>query len=231
MNLENNSKEMKTVVETFVMEETVDLTYDDVKLEKWNELRKELGLVGQEAIQAPTKSPIPFMYMNQTYVDVAGTLCPRKENVVDYNATPIPLEILELIAMSSREQYFTNVEIWYDEKSKDPFAIGILKEFYIKVKSSWSNHEDKKRFKNRTDCDTYIKEMGYEDAEAQESYSDTKYYCIGKWADVKQSWKQLTAKAKKRFIEEGSNRFKTAIRDAERGLADIKLDAETKFGV
>lgn len=230
MDLKNNSNEMATVVETFIMEETVELTYDQESLDKWNEMVKELGLHGQTKVVSKEKSPIPFMYMNDTYVSVAETLCPRKENVVDYNATPIPLEILELIAMSSRENYFTNIEIWYDEKSKDPFAIGILKTFYIKIKSGWSRHDDKKEFKNYTDCQTYINEKGY-DAEPQESYSDVKYYCIGKWADVKQSWDQLTKKAKKRFIEETSNSYKIAIRDAERSLSNVKLDADTKFGV
>jgi len=44
--MKNNSKEMKTVVETFLMEETVELTYDQEKLDKWNGLVEELGLLG-----------------------------------------------------------------------------------------------------------------------------------------------------------------------------------------
>ena len=66
MNLNKNSKEMKTVVETFLMEETVELTYDQEKLNKWNDLVSELGLEGQERIVEPTKSPIPFKFMDET---------------------------------------------------------------------------------------------------------------------------------------------------------------------
>ena len=230
MNLENNSKEMKTVVETFVIEETVDLTYDQDNLDKWNELREELGLKGQNEIVSKEKSPIPFMYMNETLVNVAETLCPRKEDVSEYSATPIPLDILELIAMSTRENYFSKIEIWYDEKSKDPFAIGRLRSFYIRTIKGWDRHEDEAKFRTEKECKAYIKEMGYEDAQAQEAYSDEKHYLIGKWADVKQSFEQLTKKAKKRYIEEKSLLFKRQIRDAERGLADMQLEAESKFG-
>ena len=37
MELSKNSEEMKTVVETFVIEETAPLIYDNDKLEKWNQ--------------------------------------------------------------------------------------------------------------------------------------------------------------------------------------------------
>ncbi len=229
--LQNNSKEMKTVVETFVMEETVDLTYDQEKLDKWNELVKELNLEGQTKIVSPEKSPIPFMYMNETLVTVAETLCPRKENVREYNATPIPLDIMELVAMSSREQYFTNLEIWYDEKSKDPFAIGILESYTIRNKGSYGTIKEHGSFRTKTEAISYLQKNDLaEEFEAEKAWGETKHYLIGKWADVKQNFEQLTKKAKKRFIEEKSNYYKTQIRDAERSLSDIQLDADTKFG-
>ena len=42
MQLQNNSSEMKTVVETFIIEETADLIYDNEQLDKWNELVDKL---------------------------------------------------------------------------------------------------------------------------------------------------------------------------------------------
>src|SRR5688572_22578206 len=124
MNLENNSSEMKTVVETFVIEETAELIYDNEKLDKWNELVGDLGLSGQTKIIKPTKSPIPFMHLKTSMKNVFEVLCPRKVAVEEYDVTPIPLEILELVALSKKEGYFTSIEIWYDEKSPDPVCVG-----------------------------------------------------------------------------------------------------------
>ncbi|MFA5234148.1 MAG: hypothetical protein WC390_07095 [Sulfurimonas sp.] len=46
MELNKNSNEMKTIVETFIIEETAELIYDNDKLDKWNELVDTLGLQG-----------------------------------------------------------------------------------------------------------------------------------------------------------------------------------------
>jgi len=229
MNLENNSKEMKTVVETFVMEETVELTYDQESLDKWNAMVEELGLEGQEKVISPEKSPIPFMYMNQTLIEVAKTLCPRQVTVKSYDATPIPLDILELVAMSTREKYFTMIEIWYDEKSKDPFAIGITDRFSVREKDSYKTLEEHGRFRTAEDCKAYIKEHSLTGT-CEKAWGETKHYLIGKWADVKMNFDQLTAKAKKRYISEESLRYERQMKEAKRGLADVQLTAEEKFG-
>lgn len=118
---------MKTEVEIFVIEETAELIYDGEKLDQWNKHVAELGLVGQTQITKPEKSPIPFLYMNQSLVNIAECLCPNKVKVTEYNATPIPVEILDLVALSKRENYFEEIQIWYDEKSPDPFCIGSIK--------------------------------------------------------------------------------------------------------
>jgi len=125
MNFQNNSNEMKTVVETFVIEETQELIYDNDQLEKWNRYVEELGLVGQKQIVKEDKSPIPFMHLKTSMISVFECLCPRKVNVEDYNVTPIPVEILDLIALSKREGYFETIQIWYDEKSPDPVCVGL----------------------------------------------------------------------------------------------------------
>ena len=49
-----NHPAMKTVVETFVIEETQELIYDNEKLDKWNKYVEELGLTGQTKIITPT---------------------------------------------------------------------------------------------------------------------------------------------------------------------------------
>lgn len=126
--LKNNSDSMGTIVETFIIEETVGLIYDNEELEKWNKHVEELGLSGQTQIVKPDKSPIPFMHMKTNLVAVFETLCPTKTDIKAYNITPIPVEILDLIALSVKEQYFDKLQIWYDNKSPDPVCIGMVYE-------------------------------------------------------------------------------------------------------
>lgn len=123
--LKNNSNEMKTFVETFVIEETAGLIYDNEQLAQWNKHIEELGLKGQTQIVQKDKSPIPFMHLKTNLVEVFGTLCPTKVDVKEYGVTPIPVEILDLIALSVKEGYFEQIQIWYDNKSPDPVCIGM----------------------------------------------------------------------------------------------------------
>lgn len=116
------------MVQTFVIEETESLIYDSDALKEWKDKCEALGLTEQLALAAPEKSPIPFECLNTTQLRVYETLCPAKEDYRKYRRTPIPLEVLSLIAMSEKERYFDGIEIWYDEKSPDPFAIGYKKE-------------------------------------------------------------------------------------------------------
>jgi len=123
--MQNNSNEMKTVVETFIIEETAELIYDNDKLTDWNNLVAELGLKGQENVIKKDKSPLPFMSMNSSLKNIFETLCPRKVDVELYSVTPIPLEILSLVKLSKNEGYFDMIQIWYDDKSPDPACIGM----------------------------------------------------------------------------------------------------------
>lgn len=121
-NLNNSS--MKTVVETFIMEETQELLHDNEKLDQWNSYVEELGLQGQTKVKAVGKAPIPYLFMNTAMVNVFSVLCPMKVRVEAYDKTPIPVEILSLVAMSKKEEHFSKVEIWYNESDPDPVCIG-----------------------------------------------------------------------------------------------------------
>jgi hypothetical protein len=132
----NNSASMKTVVETYIIEETQELIYDNEKLDQWNGLIKELGLKGQEQVVKTDKSPVPFLWMNETLLAVFGELCPRKVKVNEYNKTPIPVEALSLVSLSVKEGYFNEIEVWYDDKTPDPAIIGYR---FTKGTSAWEN--------------------------------------------------------------------------------------------
>jgi hypothetical protein len=125
--LMNNSASMKTVVETYIIEETQELIYDNDKLDQWNKLVGELGLVGQTKIVKPEKSPIPFLWMNTALVATFTELCPRKVLVAEYDKTPIPVEALSLVALSVKESYFEKIQVWYNDKNPDPVIVGIIK--------------------------------------------------------------------------------------------------------
>lgn len=196
----NNHQDMKTVVETFFVEETTNLIHDADSLQKWGDLIEFLDLGGQKTIVKEEKSPIPFLWMNRSLIEVFEVLCPSKSDIKNYNKMPIPLEILELVALSKREEYFDFIEIWYDEKTPDPVCIGYKIPEEKKSESEWS----------------------------QKWYAEK--YLIGKWSDVKASFKELTERAKQRFINEQSNSLKDQIKRHQRELEDLEITANQKFG-
>lgn len=123
------------MVKSFLVEETTELIHDVDKLDEWKKKCEELGLDSQIALASPEKSPIPFEHMNTVAVRVYETLCPAKVEFKRYQKTAIPLEVLALIQLSVNENYFDEIQIWYDDKSPDPLAVGIKKNG-----SSW-NHD------------------------------------------------------------------------------------------
>ena len=222
--LENNSEEMKTQVQTYLIEETQELIYDNEKLEQWSGLVKELGLEGQTTIQQPEKSPIPFLCINQTQQAILSTLCPRHTDIKEYNLTPIPVELLDLVALSIREDYFQAIEVWYDEKQKDPAVIGLT--------GYWSEYtwydDSNKELKGR---EFKTKEEGVAAGGNHVGFTQNKKYLLGRWADVKEDFTQLAKRAKERFL--GSERVlqEQRIRDAKRELEDLDSKAFEQFGV
>ena len=137
----NNNSSMATVVETFYIEETVNLIHDTEALTKWNDRVAELGLEGQKTVVKEDKSPIPFLWMNQALISTFETLCPTKTTIEKFSQSPIPVELLDTVSLCKRERYFDKIEVWYNEKDKDPVIVGYLfdqketgwsKEFYAK---------------------------------------------------------------------------------------------------
>lgn len=221
--LKNNSESMKTIVETFLTEETIDLIYDNEQLDAWNKYVDELGLSGQRNVVKKDKSPIPFMHLKKSYVRICETICPRKVSIESYNITPIPVEILELVALSKREKYFEEIVIWYDDKSPDPFCLGVNHEYYSVNGNSW-----KTRHPNYESALNEMNEKGWEGKPAKPWDSGT-YYLIGKWADVKKSWDELKEIAMNRYMKSEKISFEKAIKEAQRGLEDLKIKAYEQF--
>lgn len=212
------------MIETFVEEETSELIHDIDAQNEWSEYVAEMGLKGQEKIKKPEKSPIPFKYMNDTMVQMFHTLCPRRVDIENYDATPIPLEIMKLASMSRKEDYFGKIEIWYDEKTPDPVCVGITGYW---MEYDWyanSNKELKDRkFKSKKEV---------EDALGNHPHCvETAKYLIGKWGDVKRSFEELRKMAKERFIGEEKNTCEKQIMEAKHKLEKLHIEANEKFGV
>ena len=124
--MEKNNQSMNTVVETFYVAETINLIHDNEALTKWNEKVEELKLSGQKAVVKEDKSPIPFLWMNNAIVSTFETLCPTKVDIKKYDKTPIPVELLEVVSLCVKEDYFDCIKVWYNEKQKDPVIVGYV---------------------------------------------------------------------------------------------------------
>lgn len=224
MNLQNNSNEMKTIVETFVIEETAELIYDAEKLEEWNGYVQSLGLQGQTKIVQKEKSPIPFMHIKTSLKNVFETLCPCKVAVEEYSMTPIPVEILSLLQLCKQELYFDKIQIWYDDKNPDPVCVG-------STFGTWYCQNNECRINNPQK--TKVEAQIIMDANGWNKYqpygTNEQIYLLGKWADVKHSFDELKEMAIKRYTEGRVNELKKQIKEAERGLVDIETDAFDKF--
>jgi len=228
--LENNHESMKTVVETFLIEENIELLYDNDKLQKWNERVVELGLSGQTQIVKPTKSPVPFMHMKTSLREVFNTLCPAHVGIKDFNITPIPLEILDLVALSEKEQYFSNIEVWYDDKNPDPVCIGIIENWILHDKGTYNITKGTPHFTSKKDAENYVLINTLTAEPYHYSWGgDEKYYLIGRWADVKRPIMELKQMAIDRFVEEQGELLRKTLKDTQRKLDDIESEAKAKF--
>lgn len=116
------------MIQSFIVEESKELIYDSDKIQEWKEKCEELGLAQQLALANHEKSPIPFECMNTVSLRVYETLCPAREDYKLYHKTTIPLQVLSLIALSEKEGYFSRIEIWFDDKTPDPIAVGFIKD-------------------------------------------------------------------------------------------------------
>jgi len=191
---------MATVVETYFVEETLALLTEAGELEKWQDMVSFLNLEGQKTLSHDEKSPIPFLWLNNSLVKTFEVLCPTKVDVEKYNKTPIPLPVLELVALSFRESHFDKIQIWYDDVTPDPVCIGLKIQEAYKNKDSWY----------------------------QQIYSDK--YLLGRWSDVKASLAELVKRARARFVAQKKTDYEKGVKSCQRQLEDVELEADTTFG-
>jgi hypothetical protein len=231
--LKNNHPMMNTEVETFIIEETESLIYDNAQLEKWHSLIEKLNLRGQKQVAKQGLSPIPFLYMNQFTKKVCQTLCPTHVRIDEYDITPIPLPVLDLVALSIKENYFQQIEIWYDEQTPDPFCVGVtgywISENIEPDFLSDDDYEESKRFQSKEELNAYHESVG--ESNRWSHFEADRYYLIAKWGDVKQSFEELTERAKARHKEQLITNIQRDISSAQLRLANVDKDCAAYFTI
>lgn len=227
--LENQSNEMDTIVETFFIEEVTELIGDGEKLAEWNKYVEELGLQGQTKLVTKEKSPIPFLHMNKNLISVLETLCPTKSDVENFDITPIPLEIMKLISLSTNEMYFHKIQVWADNEQPDPCVIGLLGEwicptYYAEVPQELKGQ--KFNSKEEAIANGVTEEMFKKNLC---NFQIKNHYLLGKWADVKHSFAELTEMAKQRYIKTKSSEYNKQIKYYQEKLNSVFENAEEKY--
>lgn len=94
---------------------------------EWFEICTSLGLKEQirHADRSEEKKAPPYMFIDPKTDKIIVTLCPRVVNYMKYSASTIPLDILQEIAKAEKNGWYKEIHIAYDDKSPDPFVIGI----------------------------------------------------------------------------------------------------------
>jgi hypothetical protein len=217
-------------VQMYYVEETTELLYDNEKLQRWDTLVNELNLIGQRGVYEKDKSPIPFQPMNVRLENIFRTLCPMVRKVDEFDVIPIPLEILEGVLLSKREGYFTKIEVWYDEKQKDPVVIGEVGVWkgddvygnYIKDENGKT-----KEFSSLEELKEVQKSIG---AEGKWTKHETKArYLIGRWGDVAMTLEELAKMAYSRYVSEKRNEYEKVVIENKHKIELLKNEAESMF--
>ena len=212
--------EMETIVELYFDKELSDITFETDKLDEWKKINKELGLTNQLKLAKGSDSPVPFPYINESMNRVYSILCPEKVSIHQYNKTPIPLEVLQQISFCKKENHFNGIQIWFDDKSPAPLAVGLICKYYFYPKDGDtievdSEEEAKNHSEYQKNTTIYQK--------------DANYYLIAKWGDVKKSFKELKEMAIERFIEKHGAKMKNDIDLLKTRLNNINEGATLYF--
>jgi len=221
----------KHAVQTFVVEETQELIFDNDKLDEWKETCQALGLEKQGKLAQPQKSPIPFLVLNAVLTRTFAELCPKKVDIKDYSQSPIPVEILKLVKLGIDEGHFQKVEIWYDDEDLDPVCVGIAGRWYPEDDNWRTHYKDENgisfNFKTKQDALEYQRIKGWK--KHSPHFSESASYLIGRWADVARDLNELKQIAKDRYLRRKGAELNKTIKEAQAELAVLEEEAELKF--
>jgi len=113
---------------TFIEAEKAELITEP---EKWCAEVEALGLDGQKKFipqgdaKEAGKGIVPFMKMTPEMFKVYKELFPDRTTVKSFNAEPIPLRALSMIALAQKECYFKEIYIMHKHGHPDPLVVGL----------------------------------------------------------------------------------------------------------
>ena len=95
-------------------------------------LCESLGLSGQTKMFSKSDDGekvvrFPFREMTKAEFNVYVALCPEKKKVEEYEGSPIPRRVLELVKTVRDTSYLNRCEVWSAESAevKDPVLVGV----------------------------------------------------------------------------------------------------------
>lgn len=93
--------------------------------EEWANICQELGLYKQlQKAGKVEKVGNPYQKVDPRSERVFKMLCPVSVNYKLYEASTLPLDVLQEISRCEKNGWFKHINVWYDDKSPDPFLIG-----------------------------------------------------------------------------------------------------------
>jgi len=113
------------IVESYIQKEIVATDVDEKELDEWNELVAALGMEGQAKLNGASKGVNPFPIMTTKVYNVYNTLLVNQREHTEFSEESIPLEVLKLIKYAKDENFFEQIDIWYEPTMDDPVVVGI----------------------------------------------------------------------------------------------------------
>jgi hypothetical protein len=197
------------MIQSFKNQELDNLAFDIENQQEFKELASRLGMGKQSAFIERSGSAMPYPFINTAMENQFTTLCPRKVDYKEYDKTPIPLEVMRELSFVVGENYFSKVEVWYDDKSPDPFLVGTIS------KSGCYYYEggDKSKSSKFTgyDFDTQGQAKEFIEAQGHLFYfgtNDEKKYLIARWGDELRDFAELKRLALMRLKETYTGKWK-----------------------
>lgn len=125
-------------VETFEQTEVVGGKLEDENSPEALEIIESLGLQGQKKMTKESEGGVitrcPYRTMNIKELRVYECLFPQKTEIQKYQASMIPLRVLQVAAHAKSLDLFDRIEVWGEiSKPRDPILVG------IKKTDSWSH--------------------------------------------------------------------------------------------
>jgi len=209
-------------IQNFYVEGLIDLMNDNSKFDEWKMIVEQLKLNGQKEFFNDNNIQIPSISMDNKLHEAFNLLYPIQNNIIKYNVSLIPLEILRIIKLCNDGKYFNSIEIWADDKKLNFVLVGHIgywyeSQFYIDSNS---------RLKD-------IKYSSMEDvinakANHFDFYSEKKYLLV-KWGKENLSLDELRDKAVIKYMRNEKAYLQSEIKTYQSNLDNVEERAIQRF--